>query len=192
MNPEDTVRFQLNGPSSEDWKSLLPTNGGLVVLPEVTGNDKEHSITMFHQLHCLRNFHEAFINGTGDGPRRHVQHCLNLLRQEALCQADLTLQPGDFMSRNFTEDRLGATHICRDWAAVYDELEANWIEWRRFQKSSGNGEAFFHTLCVIDTNPRMQSLQQYDDGDASTRLSHRRHHNSCRVHDQGLPLSFLG
>ena len=156
MTVKETVHYSLTEPEARDeWLYNSPAGTGLVRL----GPDHcTFVVSMFHQLHCLRNFHKAFINSTGNGPRRHVQHCFNFLRQGALCQADLTLEPGDFMSHNFTEDWLGATHLCRDWAAVYDKLEANWIEWMRFQKSSDNGEAFVHTHCVTDTNPQLQSL----------------------------------
>ena len=156
MTVKETVHYSLTEPEARDeWLYNSPAGTGLVRL----GPDHcTFVVSMFHQLHCLRNFHKAFINSTGNGLRRHVQHCFNFLRQGALCQADLTLEPGDFMSHNFTEDWLGATHLCRDWAAVYDKLEANWIEWMRFQKSSDNGEAFVHTHCVTDTNPQLQSL----------------------------------
>lgn len=39
--------------------------------------------------------------------------------------ADMTLESGDFLHRDFTEDRQGATHICRDWEGVYDVVSSN-------------------------------------------------------------------
>ncbi|KAG0700586.1 hypothetical protein DFH29DRAFT_615412 [Suillus ampliporus] len=73
---------------------------------------------MFHQLHCLRRFREAL---TGQGSSQgHTHHCLNYLRQSTLCQADLTLEAGDFTTWDFTQRRVGATHVCRDWGALYD------------------------------------------------------------------------
>ena len=79
-------------------------------------------------------YHQEFVDGISEYSWPHVQHCLNLLHQEALCQADLTLKPGDFVSRNFMEDRLGAMHVCHDWTAVYKELKTNWDEWAMVRK----------------------------------------------------------
>jgi len=60
-------------------------------------------------LHCLLNLHAQLSSsppsitdddngddGRGGRPRyAHLQHCLNYLRQQALCHPDLTLEPGD-------------------------------------------------------------------------------------------------
>ncbi|ETW80134.1 hypothetical protein HETIRDRAFT_48881, partial [Heterobasidion irregulare TC 32-1] len=109
---KESAHYSLTKPEARDeWSYNSPAGTGLV---RVSPDHRTLVISMFHQLYYLRNFHEALISSTGEGPRRHVQHCLSLLRQEALCQADLALEPGDFMSRNFEEDRFGATHICRD------------------------------------------------------------------------------
>ncbi len=85
-------------------------------------------VGMFHELHCLRVLNFAFDRShkaTGD----HVHHCLNYLRQMALCSADVTLEPGDFTKRNFDGSRTGSVHVCRDWSALYDAMEENWDQW---------------------------------------------------------------
>ena len=33
------------------------------------------------------------------------------------------------MQRDFTLDRIGATHVCRDWDPIYEDLRINWVEW---------------------------------------------------------------
>lgn len=50
-----------------------------------------------------------------------------------MCQADLTLERGDFVTRNFTEDRMGEAHVCRDWNDVYEMLSLNWVNWYRYR-----------------------------------------------------------
>lgn len=60
---------------------------------------------------------------------KHLEHCLNYLREVALCAADITLEPGDFTERNFDLHRTGATHMCRDPKRLYELVENNWAEW---------------------------------------------------------------
>jgi hypothetical protein len=45
------------------------------------------------------------------------------------------LEKGDFMSRNLSLHRVGATHVCRDWSKVFDYLDEKHILWsNRTQK----------------------------------------------------------
>lgn len=86
-------------------------------------------LTYVSQLHCLQQFRDTLVEPNPRVPWGHLHHCLNYLRERALCQADLTLEPGDFATRNFAQDRIGATHICRDWNAVISKVEDNWSDW---------------------------------------------------------------
>ena len=84
---------------------------------------------MYHQLHCLRALNLAFGLSRNIAPP-HVQHCLNYLRQAALCGADLTLERGDFTKRDFDQPQAqGETHTCRDWTVVYAAMKDNWGKW---------------------------------------------------------------
>jgi hypothetical protein len=69
------------------------------------------------------------LNPQPNSKLSHLHHCLNYMRERALCQADLTLEPGDFTQRNFAQDRVGATHVCRDWNAVISKVDDNWNDW---------------------------------------------------------------
>lgn len=133
LTVEESDRFTLTGhPSDPQWARLAPASGGYVRLgPE----NRLFLVSMFHQLHCLRFFNWAFdpefeglykIFATED----HSAHCLNYLRQMILCSPDLTLEKGDFRTRNFALERSGSTHTCRDWSAVYDLMEDNWDRWK--------------------------------------------------------------
>ncbi|KIK54825.1 hypothetical protein GYMLUDRAFT_891503 [Collybiopsis luxurians FD-317 M1] len=123
---EESSRYRLLGWASDnEWSALGGSSWGYVRL----GTDSRiFVISMFHELHCLRLLNLAFdpSNIVGDG---HISHCLNYLRQKILCQPDLTLEPADWKNRNFDRDRLGATHVCRNWEVVYNTMEENFGIW---------------------------------------------------------------
>lgn len=62
-------------------------------------------------------------------PSHHVIHCLQYLRQIFLCNADMTLEKGDFLKRNYTVDRVSETRKCRDWKTVGEKVDLNTKEW---------------------------------------------------------------
>ncbi|KAG1793517.1 uncharacterized protein HD556DRAFT_510562 [Suillus plorans] len=119
---EESVRFALDLPESKtEWLSTSPPGTGHVVLG---AENRSFFVAMFHQLHCLRLFRVALAGPNFD--QEHTHHCLNYLRQWILCQADLTLEAGDFTTRDFEQHRVGATHVCRDWGELYDSVAINW------------------------------------------------------------------
>ncbi|KAG2151241.1 uncharacterized protein EDB93DRAFT_307034 [Suillus bovinus] len=123
---EESVRFALDLPESEiEWLSTSPPGTGHVVLG---AENRSFFVAMFHQLHCLRLFRAALA---GENVQEHTHHCLNYLRQWILCQADLTMEAGDFTTRDFEQDRVGATHVCRDWGKLYDSVAVNWEDRQR-------------------------------------------------------------
>ncbi|KAG2091823.1 uncharacterized protein F5147DRAFT_436522 [Suillus discolor] len=120
---EESVRFALDLPESKtEWLSTSPPGTGYVVLG---AENRVFFVAMFHQLHCLRLLQVARLAGQ-NSDQKHTHHCLNYLRQWTLCQADLTLEAGDFTTRDFEQDRVGATHVCRDWGELYDSVTINW------------------------------------------------------------------
>ena len=70
----------------------------------------------------------AFTKSKASTPG-HIGHCLSYLRQNALCGADLALEPGNFEERDFEIDRVGATHTCKQWTGVYSTMNANHDYW---------------------------------------------------------------
>ena len=81
---------------------------------------------------------------------RH-QHCLNYLRQQALCHLDLTLEPGDFATRDFDVDRVWETHVCYDFEAVWDYNTERFLKDSRVRSESSSlsflcGAPFFTAL----------------------------------------------
>ncbi|EAU82125.1 hypothetical protein CC1G_09584 [Coprinopsis cinerea okayama7 len=128
LTVEESVRYGLAGEGTDaQWEALSPKGGGFINLGP---NNRLFLVSMFHQVHCLRFFNWAFdpkFEGLYKlfASKGHNAHCLNYLRQRALCSADLTLEKGDFVERNFTVDRVGATHTCKDWGTVYRIMEEN-------------------------------------------------------------------
>ena len=107
--------------------------------------NRTFAVPLYHQTHCLLNLHAQLAISSpssssppiiDDDDRRpryaHLQHCLNYLRQQALCHPDLTLEPGDFTKRDFDVDRQGETHVCRDFETAWDHNTLRWLEWHRF------------------------------------------------------------
>lgn len=103
-------------------------------------NNRTFAVSLYHQEHCLLYFHAQLTDRTKDASRfAHHQHCLNYLRQKALCHPDLTLEPGDFAAaatRDFEVDRVGETHVCRDFDTAWDYNTEGWLEWYQFLKDS--------------------------------------------------------
>ncbi|PBK62188.1 hypothetical protein ARMSODRAFT_1025108 [Armillaria solidipes] len=100
----------------------------IIPSPAMRPDSRLFMVEMFHELHCLRVLNFAF-DRSPMARVDHVHHCLNYLRQMALCSADVTLEPDDFIERNFEGSRTGSVHVCHDWSALYDAMEENWVQW---------------------------------------------------------------
>lgn len=121
------MRFALEGPDAEaDWASNTPRSVGFVRL---ASHKRIMVASMFHQLHCLRMFRWTMEDPSAEV--YHAQHCLNYMRQMALCGADATLEPqdrdGEQTLASFSGN--GRTHTCRDWSQVYPWIDANFDDW---------------------------------------------------------------
>ncbi|KAF9240372.1 hypothetical protein BU15DRAFT_61394 [Melanogaster broomeanus] len=94
--------------------------------------DRMISVAFTHEQHCMIIMQKAFAADADDLTHLigHTVHCLNYFRQITLCAADITLEPHDVLSRNYTLRRDGGTHQCFDWPALYDAIQINWEEWR--------------------------------------------------------------
>ncbi|KAL0961083.1 hypothetical protein HGRIS_006066 [Hohenbuehelia grisea] len=135
MNVEETVHFNRSMPSGQkEWPYTRPPGSGNLRLGPLK---QVYAASVFHQLHCIEIFSNA-ITGNKKERRGHLQHCLNYLREMALCRPDLTLEQGDFTQRDFSRERAGATHICRNWDDEYQSATSNWLEWVK-SKEAGLG-----------------------------------------------------
>ncbi|PCH39114.1 hypothetical protein WOLCODRAFT_85109 [Wolfiporia cocos MD-104 SS10] len=127
LTVEESVHYPLSGSDSDDeWNSLSSEGYGYVRLGL---NNRLFIVTMFHELHCLRMLNFAF-GGDRVATPEHIRHCLGYLKEGILCSPDLTIEPGNFEERDFEVERTGATHICRDWSAVYPVMSENYRSWK--------------------------------------------------------------
>lgn len=125
MNTEESVHFRTNSTSAKlEWDADVPVGTGAMRLGP---RHRPFSLSMFHQLHCLGAFHTSISGAEGADQLTdaHNKHCLDYMRQVILCDADVTLEEGDFMERVFEVDREGQTHVCQDWNAIYTIMSVN-------------------------------------------------------------------
>ncbi|KAJ7744017.1 hypothetical protein DFH07DRAFT_978688 [Mycena maculata] len=136
MVVEETRSYPIEGDpdAREIWATTNSKGFGYVRLGS---EDRAFAVAMFHQLHCVRLLRAALAGRYDTTSRGHVHHCLNYIRQMILCSPNLTLEPPDVLSRDFEVDRIGATHVCSDWTAMYSAAEQNWDSWRA-KNSSGS------------------------------------------------------
>ncbi|KAI0325748.1 hypothetical protein GY45DRAFT_1329856 [Cubamyces sp. BRFM 1775] len=135
MPLEESVRFGIHEPPSDAewlWQST-PDDGGNVHLGP---NHRFFVIALTHQQHCLRAFRVALDADevpTGHS-LHHAEHCLSFLREHTLCAADVTLEPGDAFTRNFTAERVTGEMECMDVEAFYATMGKQWHEWLGFKE----------------------------------------------------------
>lgn len=131
MTVEESVHYPIFGSEAkEEWATNSPAGFGYLRM----GPEKRYfALDLFHQFHCLRLMRAALAGDYREKTKGHVGHCLNFIRQIALCDINLTLEPPDVLDRNFDVKRTGATHICTDWRQVFGALEENYYSFR------GNG-----------------------------------------------------
>jgi hypothetical protein len=81
------------------------------------------SLAVFHQLHCLNSIRLALWNSTTDKPSdtkmRHLDHCVDMLRQAVMCGADVSpfiwaRDPRDGRAKGIST----VVHTCRDFEAI--------------------------------------------------------------------------
>jgi hypothetical protein len=139
MVVEESVRYALTAPEAhEEWIWTGPIGDHAIRLGE---DQHAFTIAMYHQLHCLRQIRESLARGDfarmHPVAKGHMHHCFNYLQQWMLCAADVTLEPGDFAARNFSAERVGATHVCKDWEPVYAMVDAGWDSWEEYRIAHG-------------------------------------------------------
>jgi hypothetical protein len=121
---DDSVHYDLGSPRGiAEWKSLFPPHDGAIRL----GPDaRPFGLSMFHELACVDTLRDALVSDDTDMKpfeRPNVDHCMNYLRQAALCRGDLTLQNLRRVDNHVTD--WFTTYECKDWSAVYDAIARN-------------------------------------------------------------------
>lgn len=116
--------------TNEAWEQLFPPLGGFF---NVSGmKEQRATLTVFHQLHCLDEVRHSYwelshakqLGGQPDKDQggesggkmhspSHVRHCIDLLRQSLMCNADITLE---YEEQNVNGVHgFGTKHQCRSW-----------------------------------------------------------------------------
>ncbi|KZS90735.1 hypothetical protein SISNIDRAFT_414902 [Sistotremastrum niveocremeum HHB9708] len=148
------VRTKYHGPptneTDEAWDSLYNmgisriTSSEAALLPNRTESIPEEegvsviSLDVFHQLHCLNNIRQALwperygipelipslIKGD-PVPFDHVDHCVNILRENIMCNADITPDVWQWdEDKQMSFPRFDTVHTCRNWEAIIDWAKA--------------------------------------------------------------------
>jgi hypothetical protein len=115
----DSIRYPISQNVSHDmWIAKLLSGDGYFQLGP---NYRAFSAAMWHELHCFRIIYLLLDDPTDTsfGGEQHLQHCLNYLRQYILCNADDTLEPGDY----HIEPTPPFSRQCLDWTRMYDFKE---------------------------------------------------------------------
>ena len=122
MPSEETVHFDLTSPKGAiEWSALVP-GSGLLYLGQ---HRAPFTLSMFHQLQCLdivrQAVHEPTLNARQGADGALIGHCMNYLRQMALCRGDLALEYAESPEQ---VDEYGL-YYCRDWSVVYEMAKEN-------------------------------------------------------------------
>jgi len=116
----DNLNHQLDGSVSQGrfWEPKVPPELGLIRL----GPDFQAlNVVFFHQVHCIKIIHQAFTYGQDEDFFDHLQHCLFYLQQLFLCDADISLEPGDFLfpeTNEVVQSNGTFRKQCKDWSAI--------------------------------------------------------------------------
>lgn len=134
----ESIHFALNNSDSiatQEWVNLVSWPEGLGRV-RLGPQHRVFLLSMYHQLHCLWSIsmslsdtEHPFVDG------HHLQHCLHYLRQTFLCEAADSLEAGDFLSHEYPDHRVQDTLVCRDWEALYRQLEGNYEDWLRWNEN---------------------------------------------------------
>ncbi|KZS89128.1 hypothetical protein SISNIDRAFT_417199, partial [Sistotremastrum niveocremeum HHB9708] len=127
---------------SAEEAALLPNR------TEPLPNDKEGryaiSLDVFHQIHCLNYVRRALwperygppemgppgiVIGSDTEPFDHTDHCVNILRENILCNADITPNVWQWdESRGVSFPHFDSIHTCRNFDAIRDWAMARKID----------------------------------------------------------------
>lgn len=124
LTVEDSVNYQLDTPEGAvQWRSLIPPSDGYV---DLGPNSRRFRLSMFHQLDCLDTIRRNILLRHLDRdtlPSSETRFCLNYIRQMILCRSDTQLEPVRSEYGGKSVQPFITHSNCRDWTAVYRELE---------------------------------------------------------------------
>ncbi|KXL47457.1 hypothetical protein M433DRAFT_77003, partial [Acidomyces richmondensis BFW] len=119
--------------------------------PDFRIEDKPYAgfLEVFHQLHCLNTIrqyldidhYKVHFPGTELENRAHVDHCIDILRQVLMCQADISVVTMNWVTfmEHPTPD-FSTNHICRDFQRIQRWNDDHALPWAPFRKTSESVE----------------------------------------------------
>ncbi|KAJ7609354.1 hypothetical protein DFH06DRAFT_1308924 [Mycena polygramma] len=139
MSLQASSRFGLNlsdETSTDEWGAMLEGvkgYGRLRLGPE----RRLFVVTWFHQLHCLWEITNGLLDQSDpDATVHHLTHCFTYLRQTLLCDANGSLEEGDFITQNNHEEThfVGESIVCHDWNAIHARMDTNFEDFEEWRK----------------------------------------------------------
>ncbi|KAF9447769.1 hypothetical protein P691DRAFT_670776, partial [Macrolepiota fuliginosa MF-IS2] len=108
--------------ADDEWESLLPSNHFSGVRLDPTNVHRQY-ISVYHQLSCLNTLRQLYMNPGWENDTKKegaAHHCMNILRQAVLCNADTTLEPSHMEKLSNGKAVPAASgmdvfHVCRNW-----------------------------------------------------------------------------
>ncbi|KAM0797310.1 hypothetical protein BDR22DRAFT_461182 [Usnea florida] len=109
------------------------------------GDDYIGTLNVYHELHCLKRLHQYMYQETywadlDDAQREmnrlHNEHCLDFLRQSAICHGDVGLITFGWIPTNRIPVANATTHQCVNWNKLdqwtkdrsVDMLKPGWLQ----------------------------------------------------------------
>ncbi|KAI1322459.1 hypothetical protein F5Y16DRAFT_415973 [Xylariaceae sp. FL0255] len=103
-------------------------------------DEQGFSLSMHHQIHCMGWIKHVLILSEQNehvsyDEYRHIDHCVEYIRQAIMCHGDLTLEPlkPAGARAGITADTWASKHLCRDWNAL---KEVVWKHAIRFDEDN--------------------------------------------------------
>ena len=91
-------------------------------------------VGIFHQLHCI-NMLRMYMEDK-NAPivllPLHLRHCIFYAQRFSLCEADSTLEPGDFLDVTYRR-QMTYKRDCADWTTLWKYAKENQLEFERYR-----------------------------------------------------------
>jgi hypothetical protein len=116
--------------ADEEWASLFPSNHATGIHLDSHGGAGQF-ISVYHQLSCLNALRKLYMNpgwAADQTKQDTVDHCLNVLRQAVLCNADTTLEHSHPETKANGKEVAAASgmdvlHMCKNWEELRSSAE---------------------------------------------------------------------
>lgn len=117
-----------NQSAKEAWRALFPRGKGFISRAQIQESifhdgkalqDDKYCVAVFHQLHCLDVIRHGIY--AAEEPR-DMRHCIDYLRQSAMCAADSSLEAWKADVKGV--DGYGQMRQCRDFGQLYAWTES--------------------------------------------------------------------